>query len=270
MQTMAKRSEKAATPAPARKGARRMADVDARTLKALNAGEMESATLAEILSVDFAALARVVSPRAAKKLPPTLAGGEGGLGITKRMEMVADALIGVHGAEAVEMCIGHRSDSVRGWAAYVVGRAEGLTLKRRLAMIRPLADDPNSGVREWAWIGVRPRVAAELELAFELLDPWTGSKSANIRRYASEITRPRGVWCAHLDVLKADPLPGLRLLEPLRADGTKYVQDSVANWLNDASKSKPEWVKKVCARWGKESPSRETERICRRAMRTMA
>lgn len=266
---MPTRSTKELTPAPPRKGARRMADVDAKTLKALNAGEIESATLAEILSVDFAALARVVSPEAAARLPRALAGGEGGLGITRRMEMVADALIGVHGLEAVEMCIGHRSDSVRGWAAYAIGRAEGLTLKRRLAMIRALADDPNSGVREWAWIGVRPRVAAELDQAFELLAPWTSAKSANIRRYASEITRPRGVWCAHLDVLKADPSPGLRLLEPLRTDGTKYVQDSVANWLNDASKSRPEWVKKVCARWTKESPTRETERICRRAMRTM-
>lgn len=246
-----------------------MVDVDAGTLKALNAGEIESATLAEILSVDFVVLCRVVSRKAAERLPPALAGGEGGLGITKRMEMVADALIDVHGTEAVEMCIGHRSDSVRGWGAYVIGRAEGLTLKRRLAMIRPLADDPNSGVREWAWIGVRPRVAAELDLAFELLAPWTRARSANIRRYASEITRPRGVWCAHLSVLKSDPEPGLRLLEPLRADGTKYVQDSVANWLNDASKSRPEWVKGVCARWAKESRTRETERICRRAMRTM-
>lgn len=246
-----------------------MADVDRATLRALNAGEMESATLAEILSVDFSALCRVVSPVAAMRLPRTLAGGEGGLGITRRMEMVADALIACHGREAVAMCIGHRSDSVRGWGAYVIGRLEGVTLKKRLAMIRPLADDPNSGVREWAWIGVRPRVASELDRAFEILTPWTSERSANLRRYASEITRPRGVWCAHLDVLKRDPSPGLALLEPLRADGTKYVQDSVANWLNDASKSQPAWVKRVCARWSKESGTRETERICRRAMRTM-
>ena len=246
-----------------------MADVDAGTLARLNAGEMESLTLAEILSVDFAALCRVVSPSASKLLPGSLAGGAGGLGITRRMEMVADALIECHGRDAVGMCIGHRSDSVRGWGAYVIGRLDGLTLSKRLAMIRPLADDPNSGVREWAWIGLRPRIAAELDRSIALLTPWTREKSANLRRYASEITRPRGVWCAHLDVLKRDPAPGLAILSPLRADPTKYVQDSVANWLNDASKSDPAWVRRVCAAWKRESPTRETERIRRRAMRSM-
>lgn len=246
-----------------------MAEVEPAILADLNAGRIESATLAELLSVDFAALLRTISPKAAALVPPTLAGGEGGLGITKRMEMVARALIVTHGREAIDMCIGHRSDSVRGWAAYAIGHADGLTLKKRLALIKPLADDPNSGVREWAWIGLRPRIADALDESLDLLLPWTASKSANLRRYASEITRPRGVWCAHLDTLKRNPAPGLPILEPLNADPTKYVQDSVANWLNDASKSNPAWVKRVCTAWLKESPTRETERICRRAMRTM-
>lgn len=247
-----------------------MADVDAATLARLNAGEIESVTLAEILSVDFAALLRTVSPRAAKQVPSPLAGGEGGLGVTRRMEMVASALVGTHGHEAIDLCIGHPSDSVRGWAAYAIGHIDGLSLKKRLSLIRPLADDPNSGVREWAWIGLRPRVAADLDQALELLLPWTIARSANIRRYASEITRPRGVWCAHLDTLKRDPKPGLAILEPLNADPTKYVQDSVANWLNDASKSNPAWVQRVCAAWLRKSPTRETERICRRALRSIA
>lgn len=246
-----------------------MADVDTATLARLNAGEIESATLAELLSVDFAALLRTLSPKAAKLVPPTLAGGEGGLGITKRMEMVARALIDTHGRETIDICIAHPSDSVRGWACYAIGSIEGLPLKKRLALIKPLADDPNSGVREWAWIGLRPRIAEALDESFDLLLPWTASKSPNIRRYASEITRPRGVWCAHLDTLKRNPAPGLPILQPLNADPTKYVQDSVANWLNDASKSNPAWVKKVCAAWLKQSPTRETERICRRAMRTI-
>lgn len=246
-----------------------MADVDARTLKALNAGEVEAATLAEILSVDFAKLCRVVSPEAARNLPRTLAGGEGGLGITKRMEMVAHALLDAHGHDAIDMCIAHPSDSVRGWACYAIGAADGLTLRKRLSLIKPLADDPNSGVREWAWIGLRPRIAASLDESLDLLLPWTASKSPSIRRYASEITRPRGVWCAHLDTLKRNPAPGLPILQPLNADPTKYVQDSVANWLNDASKSNPEWVRTVCAAWLKQSPTRQTERICRRAMRTI-
>lgn len=250
-----------------------MADVPAETLARLNAGEIESVTLAEMLCVDFAALLRVVSPKAASKVPSPLAGGEGGLGITKRMELVADALIQTHGAEAIELCIGHRSDLVRGWGAYVIGRLEDAkgkpALKQRLGWVRPLADDANPGVREWAWIGMRPRIAAALDESFELLGPWTASASANIRRYASEITRPRGVWCAHLNELKREPARGLAILEPMRADPTKYVQDSVANWLNDASKSDPAWVRGVCKRWLRESACLETERICRRALRSI-
>lgn len=274
---MSKRAAIAQEPDPAReearKGARRMADVTPETLARLNAGEIESVTLAEMLCVDFAVLLRVVSPKAAAKVPAPLAGGEGGLGITRRMEMVADALIEAHGADAIDLCASHRSDLVRGWGAYVIGRLDAgkgkPTLKQRLALVRPLADDANPGVREWAWIGMRPRLASALDEGFELLRPWTASASPNIRRYASEITRPRGVWCAHLDALKREPAGGLVLLEPLRADPTKYVQDSVANWLNDASKSEPAWVRSVCKRWLRESACRETERICRRALRSI-
>lgn len=256
------------TPPPAspRKGARRMADVDPAALRSMNRGEIETASLAEFLAVDMGALMRAVAPDAGDDAPRLVR--EAG-GVVQRMNAAGSLLVDRLGAASIRRFASHPSDVVRGWAGYMIGARPHRALERRLADMRPLADDPNSGVREWAWIALRPHVAAELPTAIELLKPWTAEASANLRRYATEITRPRGVWCSHIDALKRDPAPGLPLLEPLRADPTKYVQDSVSNWLNDAAKTRPDWVKALCSRWMKRGEHKATARICRRALRSL-
>ncbi len=251
-----------------RTGASRIADVPPAVLAALNAGTTESATLAEALAVDFAALAAAAFPDLPVGAVASIRAAAA-VGVKQRTELVGRLLLEHLGADTLTPAVTHRSDTVRGWACYAVGAVPGLSLADRLARIRPLADDPHFGVREWAWMAVRPHLTAGVPAAVAALVPWTAEPSANLRRFAVEVVRPRGVWCAHLTVLKDDPALGLPLLEPLRADPTKYVQDSVANWLNDAGKSKPEWVRALLRRWRKESPAPATERICTRAERNL-
>jgi 3-methyladenine DNA glycosylase AlkC len=236
-------------------------------LDELNAGTRQSGNLAEGLAVDFVALMSVAIP----DVPPEAHGRltVGSPSITQRMRIAGELVLEHVGLGGLDSLIGHPADTVRGWAAYMVGQAPGLSLAERFTRIRPLADDPHFGVREWAWMPLRPHIAADVTRAIRLLEPWVHEESANLRRFAVEATRPRGVWTEHIAELKENPRLGLPLLKPLRADPTKYVQDSVSNWLNDAAKSQPEWVRDLVEGWADGSDDRNTLRICRRALRSI-
>lgn len=251
-----------------RKGATRTADISADILAALSHGTLASATLAEGLALDQSVLLRTVFPR----LPADAleaADTASQLGILKRMSGIAAILYKALGEAGIEQCQAHPSDTVRGWACFMVGLHPYPDLASRLAAIRIFADDPHFGVREWSWMSVRPHLAKQLPHAIEHLTEWTNSSSANQRRFASEAIRPRGVWCAHITPLKQHPELALPILTPLRSDPSPYVQDSVANWLNDAAKDQADWVRQICAQWQQHNTSEATRRICQRALRNL-
>ena len=77
------------------------------------------------------------------------------------------------------------------------------------------------------------------------------------------------MWCKHIEALKETPELALPILEPLKADTSKYVRDSVGNWLNDASKTRPEFVVSLCKKWEKENNSKETAYILKKARRSI-
>ncbi|HEY1190624.1 MAG TPA: DNA alkylation repair protein [Gemmata sp.] len=251
-----------------RKGASRRADIPPGLLAQLNAGTAASATLAEGLAIDFAALLVAAVPGVPAEAVE-LVRGMAAQGITRRMDAVGEVLLRHLTVDGVPALAGHTSDTVRGWACYVIGRAPKLKLNTKLDLIRPLADDRHFGVREWAWMALRPHLAKNVGHAVKALTPWAEHASPNVRRFASEATRPRGVWCAHIDALKQNPELARPILEPLKADPAKYVQDSVGNWLNDAAKGQPAWVTELCARWKTESASAATANICKRALRNV-
>ncbi len=252
-----------------RKGASRTTDIPNDVLEALNNGQLESVNLTEWLAVDAVKLLQATLPILKVKNAKTMlstAQAVASQGVMQRTELIATAL--ESGKANLEAMTAHRSDTVRCWAAFIaVQRADAQHAK--LEAIRPFAADAHFGVREIAWMAWRPALIAELAEGIGLLEAWTQHENPNIRRFASEASRPRGVWCAHIQSLKDTPELGLRVLEPLRADPHRYVQTSVANWLNDASKTRADWVETICERWLKESATPETKWIVNHALRSV-
>lgn len=252
-----------------RKGARSIKDIPLEVLRKLNRGEIESLTLPECLAVDAAKLMKASFPHISKRQIEVLE-SLSDKGITRKMAASAKILFDAGGEHILPQLIAHPSDTVRGWGAYMIGFMPGVSLADRLNLARPLADDLHFGVREWAWLGLRPKIVAEIKWALQILQIWSVDNSAYIRRYASEATRPRGVWSEHIAELKQKPEMALNLLNAYQSEQDKYVQDSVANWLNDASKTRPVWVQDICRQWLAKNPDNpHTERICFRAMRSI-
>ncbi len=258
-----------------RKGAARIALIPAEVLDALNDGLIPTANLNEFLALDLARLSRNVAsqvglPAGTERLEDALA-MLSAFKPVKRHEHVSRALYDLceprDDRDAIAHALAtHCSDIARCWATQWV-MFSAMPFAQKLRATRRFAADPHFGVREMAWMAVRDEIAGAVEEAVRLLRPWALDADPNIRRFASEATRPRGVWCAQVEPLKREPWRALPLIEPLRADPSRYVQNSVANWLNDASKTQPQWVNEICDRWRRDSRSPHTTYIVKRASR---
>lgn len=223
-----------------RKGARTVASIDPGILSALEAGDIETANLTEGLAVRMDRLMAAV----AADVPPGAI--DLSVGVVQRMAHGGAALRTSGLAASLAR---HGSDTVRGWAAFAIGQDDDVPPMERLDAIKPFAADPHFGVREWAWMAVRAIIVADPLDSIERLSRWTASPDANIRRFVSEATRPRGVWAASIPLLRKEPAHALPILMPLRHDKERYVEDSVANWLNDAGKDRPDWVRGLLGEW---------------------
>ena len=261
---------------PNRTGARRMNAVPTGVLRDLAAGRCETVNLMEWLAADMGKLALNV----AKSLPEGVvrsalrqaARDVAGQGVTFRLKTLGGAIAadrGVGMSPTFRIFSKHRSDLVRQWACYAVNDPSlGNTLKERLQATLVFASDSNMSVREAAWMAFRPHVQANLDESLLLLAALAGADNFAVRRFAVEVTRPRSVWGEHLKPLKRDPDLAVALLRKVRSDPSKYVQLAVGNWINDASKSRPDWVLQICAEW-MQSDDPNTRKIVFRGLRTL-
>ncbi|WP_289657980.1 DNA alkylation repair protein [Flavobacterium panacagri] len=260
-----------------RKGARSTKDIPTSVLEQLNKGEIETANLVEWLAVNQTKLLENVLKESDRMdyLEPILTDIRN---LKKQTVNTINEAIGTgiltesilnKDTEILSIISKHKSDLVRCWSAYTIGKKEELTIEEMLQQIQFLSADKHFGVREISWLAIRSSIIKNLEESLEILLSWTSSEDENIRRFATESIRPRGVWCEHIEQLKKEPELGLKILNALKSDSSKYVQDSVGNWLNDTSKTRPDFVKDLSEKWKTESPTKETLYIIKKALRTI-
>ena len=109
--------------------------------------------------------------------------------------------------------------------------------------------------------------AYPLETLKELL-LWTSASHYHVRRLCSEGTRPKLPWSQKVNIPLTAPL---EILSNLFYDTTRFVTRSVANHLNDISKSDAGLVIATLTKWrqsGKQRPQ-EMDYIVRHALRTL-
>ena len=99
------------------------------------------------------------------------------------------------------------------------------------------------------------------------MNQWAQDKNADVRRLASEGSRPRLPWSFKLDHVIKNPQSTQSILDALKADEELYVRKSVANHLNDHSKDNTAFMLQVLKGWDKSNP--HTAWIVKHASRSL-
>jgi 3-methyladenine DNA glycosylase AlkC len=102
----------------------------------------------------------------------------------------------------------------------------------------------------------------------EKLMEWTMHPHYHVRRLASEGSRPKLPWSQKINLSVEQALP---ILDALFADATRFVTRSVANHLNDISKTHPQIVIQTLQKWKntKLQEAKEMDFMVKHALRTL-
>lgn len=115
---------------------------------------------------------------------------------------------------------------------------------------------------------IRPFLNRFPEQTLAFVHECTADANYHVRRLASEGIRPLLPWAVRVDV-STDEI--LCVLDKLYADHTRYVTRSVANTLNDISKTDPDRVLETLEGWRQEGKQNDQELrwMIRHALRTL-
>ncbi len=168
--------------------------------------------LDEMLPKDFDAAARIIENALPPPLDPTL-----------RDDDFGDFIFAPYGEFAVKRGLENHC----GRALDLIG-----TVTQRFSM-------------EYA---IRPFLNRWPDAVYDRLSAWARHPHYHVRRLVSEGTRPKLPWGIGIET---EPERALALLDILHADQTRFVTRSVANHLNDISKTAPDLVLHRLAEWRK-------------------
>lgn len=115
---------------------------------------------------------------------------------------------------------------------------------------------------------IRTFLGADLDRTLATALTWTGHRDPHVRRLASEGTRPFLPWAKRVPALTARPDATSTILGALYRDESEYVRRSVANHLNDVSRTDPALVVNTARAWTAD-PDPNTPKTVRHALRTL-
>ncbi|GGK69469.1 hypothetical protein Sme01_14980 [Sphaerisporangium melleum] len=119
-----------------------------------------------------------------------------------------------------------------------------------------------------AEFAIRTLLDHDLDRALAAALTWTASPDEDVRRLASEGTRPFLPWARRVPGILAAPRATLPIINALYRDESEYVRRSVANHLNDLSRQHPDIVLETATAWLAD-PDENTPRLVRHALRTL-
>ncbi|MEX5636210.1 hypothetical protein [Parafrankia sp. FMc2] len=236
-----------------------------------SADELISDSTAESLHRVF----RATAPDADLSALATAAGRLGSLSLRERADLLRDALHdglpGDYAAFARTIREAARTPGFHGWliwpvtgavAAKAVQEGSEAAFDDGMALLAELTGRLTS---EFA---IRPLLRHNLDRALAIIADWTDSEDADVRRLASEGTRPYLPWSVRVPQIIARPGVTIPILDRLYRDESEYVRRSVANHLNDLSRDAADLVTGAAARW-LAAPDANTGRVVRHGLRTL-
>ncbi|MEZ4725001.1 MAG: DNA alkylation repair protein [Candidatus Kapaibacterium sp.] len=116
---------------------------------------------------------------------------------------------------------------------------------------------------------IRPYIVAHPEKAISVMHEWSKNENFHIRRLSCEGLRPRLPWAKKLDMFIENPNKIIPILENLKDDKVKYVQNSVANCINDILKDNLEIGLALIESWSKGQIGKERQWIIKHATRKL-